>query len=165
MNPLSALYGAIARTRNQLYDRGSFVTCREVTSSVCAVTRVQLLPEQKNRPNAQASTRSVFAPFIVMQVCSVGTIGGNIANGSPIGDTPPALIAVGATLVLQRGAATRELALEDFFVAYGRQHRHAPPLTPQSNCRGGKGRGQAGWALARLGFTVRGIELSQFHAI
>jgi xanthine dehydrogenase small subunit len=63
--------------------------------------------------------------FASKQVRNVGTLGGNIANGSPIGDTPPALIALGATLVLQRGAATRELALEDFFIAYGRQQREA----------------------------------------
>jgi xanthine dehydrogenase small subunit len=63
--------------------------------------------------------------FASKQVRSVGTIGGNIANGSPIGDTPPALIALDATLVLQRGAATREMALEDFFIAYGRQQRDA----------------------------------------
>jgi xanthine dehydrogenase small subunit len=63
--------------------------------------------------------------FAGKQVRSVGTIGGNIANGSPIGDTPPALIALGATLVLQRGATARELALEDFFIAYGRQRREA----------------------------------------
>ena len=52
-----------------------------------------------------------------------GTIGGNIANGSPIGDTPPALIALGGTLTLQRGGATRTLPLEDFFIAYGKQDR------------------------------------------
>jgi len=57
------------------------------------------------------------------QVRNSGTIGGNIANGSPIGDMPPALIALGATLVLRRGAATRTLPLEDFFLAYGRQDR------------------------------------------
>jgi xanthine dehydrogenase small subunit len=63
--------------------------------------------------------------FASKQVRNMGTIGGNIANGSPIGDTPPALIALGATLILQRGGATRELPLEDFFVAYGRQQREA----------------------------------------
>jgi xanthine dehydrogenase small subunit len=63
--------------------------------------------------------------FASKQVRNMGTLGGNIANGSPIGDTPPALIALGATLVLQRGAATRELPLEDFFIAYGKQRREA----------------------------------------
>ena len=59
------------------------------------------------------------------QVRNVGTIGGNIANGSPIGDSPPALIAMGARLVLRRGQERRELALEDFFLDYGKQDRRA----------------------------------------
>jgi xanthine dehydrogenase small subunit len=66
--------------------------------------------------------------FAGPQVRHVGTIGGNIANGSPIGDTPPALIALGATVVLQHGAATRTLPLEDFFIAYGRQDRRPGEL-------------------------------------
>ncbi|USQ94703.1 xanthine dehydrogenase small subunit [Caulobacter sp. RL271] len=57
------------------------------------------------------------------QVRNSGTIGGNIANGSPIGDMPPALIAAGAALVLRRGDARREMALEDFFLDYGKQDR------------------------------------------
>jgi len=52
-----------------------------------------------------------------------GTIGGNIANGSPIGDTPPLLIALGASLELQHGKTTRTLPLEDFFIDYGKQDR------------------------------------------
>ena len=55
------------------------------------------------------------------QVRNSGTIGGNIANGSPIGDMPPALIAAGATLVLRKGVDRREMALEDFFLDYGKQ--------------------------------------------
>ena len=58
-----------------------------------------------------------------VQVRNVGTIGGNIANGSPIGDTPPALIALGASLVLRQGETQRRLPLEDFFLAYGKQDR------------------------------------------
>jgi xanthine dehydrogenase small subunit len=57
------------------------------------------------------------------QVRALGTIGGNIANGSPIGDTPPALIALGSTLELRKGAKTRSLPLEKFFLAYGKQDR------------------------------------------
>jgi xanthine dehydrogenase small subunit len=63
--------------------------------------------------------------FAGKQIRTVGTIGGNIANGSPIGDTPPALIALGATLKLHKGGAERALALEDFFLAYGKQDRAA----------------------------------------
>jgi xanthine dehydrogenase small subunit len=57
------------------------------------------------------------------QVRNAGTIGGNIANGSPIGDLPPALIALGARLVLHRGGKRREIALEDFFLDYRKQDR------------------------------------------
>ena len=57
------------------------------------------------------------------QVRNAATIGGNIANGSPIGDNPPALIALGATLHLRKGAARRDLPIEDFFLDYGKQDR------------------------------------------
>jgi xanthine dehydrogenase small subunit len=57
------------------------------------------------------------------QVRNMGTIGGNIANGSPIGDTPPPLIALGARLTLRKGKERRTIPLEDFFIAYGKQDR------------------------------------------
>ncbi|MCC5778846.1 xanthine dehydrogenase small subunit [Nitratireductor sp. B36] len=57
------------------------------------------------------------------QVRNMGTIGGNIANGSPIGDTPPPLIALGATLTLRKGKTRRTIPLEDFFIDYGKQDR------------------------------------------
>ena len=57
------------------------------------------------------------------QIRNAGTIGGNIANGSPIGDSPPPLIALGSRLVLRRGERYRELPLEDFFLDYGKQDR------------------------------------------
>lgn len=57
------------------------------------------------------------------QVRNMGTIGGNIANGSPIGDTPPPLIALGATLTLRKGKKRRTIPLEDYFIAYGKQDR------------------------------------------
>jgi xanthine dehydrogenase small subunit len=57
------------------------------------------------------------------QVRNAATIGGNIANGSPIGDNPPALIALGATLHLRFGDAVRDIPIEDFFVSYGKQDR------------------------------------------
>lgn len=57
------------------------------------------------------------------QVRNMGTIGGNIANGSPIGDTPPPFIALGAKLHLRCGEHRREIKLEDYFLAYGKQDR------------------------------------------
>ena len=62
------------------------------------------------------------------QVRASGTVGGNIANGSPIGDSPPMLIALGARLYLRYGESERSLPLEDFFVAYGKQDRAAGEL-------------------------------------
>ncbi len=61
--------------------------------------------------------------FGSVQVRASGTVGGNIANGSPIGDIAPALIALGGKVILRRGGQTRALPLEDFFIGYGRQDR------------------------------------------
>ncbi|MGU3574431.1 xanthine dehydrogenase small subunit [Brucellaceae bacterium C25G] len=57
------------------------------------------------------------------QVRNQGTIGGNIANGSPIGDTPPALIALKASIVLRKGTTRRKVLLQDYFIEYGKQDR------------------------------------------
>ncbi|HLW92669.1 MAG TPA: xanthine dehydrogenase small subunit [Roseiarcus sp.] len=69
--------------------------------------------------------REIMRRFGSAQVRAAGTIGGNVANGSPIGDTPPVFIALDATVELRLGAATRTLPIEKFFVAYGRQDRRA----------------------------------------
>lgn len=58
-----------------------------------------------------------------LQVRNAGTVGGNIANGSPIGDGPPAFIALGATLTLRSVDGRRTMPLEDYFLDYGRQDR------------------------------------------
>lgn len=77
------------------------------------------------------------------QVRNAATIGGNIANGSPIGDSPPALIALGSTLVLRQGDTRRDILLEDFFIDYGKQDRrpgefvetiHIPKEQPNLRC-------------------------------
>lgn len=52
------------------------------------------------------------------QIRNTGTLGGNIGNASPIGDMPPALIALDARMTLQLGDDTREIAVEDFFIGY-----------------------------------------------
>lgn len=57
------------------------------------------------------------------QVRNAATIGGNIANGSPIGDSPPALIALNARVHLRCGDQRRSLPLESFFIDYGKQDR------------------------------------------
>lgn len=56
-----------------------------------------------------------------LQVRNAATVGGNIANGSPIGDGPPALIALGAQLTLRSVDGRRTMPLEDYFLDYGKQ--------------------------------------------
>lgn len=82
--------------------------------------------------------------FASTQVRNQATIGGNIANGSPIGDLPPALIALDARLTMRLGPQSRTLALTDFFVSYGKQARrpgemvtaiHLPRLKPNEMFR------------------------------
>jgi len=52
------------------------------------------------------------------QVRNTGTLGGNIGNASPIGDMPPALIALGATMTLHVNGSERTILVEDYFVDY-----------------------------------------------
>jgi xanthine dehydrogenase small subunit len=56
--------------------------------------------------------------FGSLPIRHAGTLGGNIANGSPIGDSMPALIALDAQVVLRRGAHMRTLPLDAFYVGY-----------------------------------------------
>lgn len=60
----------------------------------------------------------LFTRFASPPVRNVATLGGNIANGSPIGDSMPALMVLGARIVLQGPGGRRELALEDFYQGY-----------------------------------------------
>lgn len=60
-----------------------------------------------------------------LQVRSSATVCGNIANGSPIGDGPPALIALGAELTLRSASGRRTMPLEAYFLEYGKQDRRA----------------------------------------
>lgn len=71
------------------------------------------------------------------QIRNSGTIAGNLANGSPIGDMPPVLLALAASIALQSRDGIREIALDDFFIDYGKQaiepgefirSIHVPPL-------------------------------------
>jgi xanthine dehydrogenase small subunit len=64
------------------------------------------------------SLDEVARRFASPPIRNAGTLGGNIANGSPIGDSMPVLIALGATLVLRRGTRTREVPLDEFYLAY-----------------------------------------------
>jgi xanthine dehydrogenase small subunit len=56
--------------------------------------------------------------FASPPVRHAGTLGGNLANGSPIGDGAPVLMALDATLLLRRGARERRVVLDAFYVDY-----------------------------------------------
>ncbi|NDY90032.1 xanthine dehydrogenase small subunit [Ideonella sp. TBM-1] len=62
--------------------------------------------------------RPLWRRFAGPPVRHAGTLVGNLANGSPIGDAAPVLMALGAALRLRRGSAERWLALQDFYLGY-----------------------------------------------
>jgi len=71
---------------------------------------------QKRVPMLVAAAREVGGP----QIQNRGTIGGNIANASPAGDTLPVLAAAGATIVLGSVRGPRRVLFTDFYTAYRR---------------------------------------------
>ena len=69
---------------------------------------------QVDRPQLHA----FFSRFAGLPVRNSGTLGGNIANGSPIGDSMPLLIALRASIVLMSVRGARELPLENLYTGY-----------------------------------------------
>jgi xanthine dehydrogenase small subunit len=60
----------------------------------------------------------VWLRFASPPIRNAGTMGGNVANGSPIGDSPPVLMSLDAQIELRRGARVRRMPLVDFYVDY-----------------------------------------------
>jgi len=60
----------------------------------------------------------VWLRFASVPIRNAGTLGGNVANGSPIGDAPPVLMALDAQIELRRGAQTRRMPLTAFYIDY-----------------------------------------------
>ena len=60
----------------------------------------------------------VLRRFASPPIRNTATLGGNVANGSPIGDSMPALMAAGASVVIRSAGGTREVALDDFYHDY-----------------------------------------------
>jgi xanthine dehydrogenase small subunit len=86
----------------------------------------------------------LWSRFGSVPIRNSGTLGGNIANGSPIGDSMPVLLALGASVTLRRGNARRILALEDFYLGYQKTAREpgefieairAPLFDPRADIR------------------------------
>ncbi len=68
------------------------------------------------------SLRELFRRFASMPVRNAGTLAGNIANGSPIGDSMPILIALQAELILRKGASVRHVPLDEFYLGYQKKN-------------------------------------------
>lgn len=71
------------------------------------------------------SLQTLYQRFASLPIRSAGTLVGNIANGSPIGDSMPILITLGASVILFNGKNQRELPLEDFYLGYQRKNLHS----------------------------------------
>jgi xanthine dehydrogenase small subunit len=70
----------------------------------------------------------VFPQFASRLIRNGATLGGNLGTGSPIGDTPPALLALEARLVLADADGEREVALADYFTGYRQSVRRRDEL-------------------------------------
>lgn len=105
---------------NQCADLKGIVSSSE-TIRIGAMTTMTEVGEALS--DRHPSMAEMIRRYGSVQVRNAATLGGNIANGSPIGDSPPALIALGATLHLRHGQTRRALPLENFFIEYGRQDR------------------------------------------
>jgi xanthine dehydrogenase small subunit len=105
---------------NQCDDLKQVAHGKDALTIGAGVTIARLIPLMAD---LHPSFAAMLRRYGSAQVRAAATIGGNIANGSPIGDGPPALIALGATLHLRQGQGRRAMPLEDFFIDYGKQDR------------------------------------------
>jgi xanthine dehydrogenase small subunit len=116
------IYTGAAKDFAQIVDHGDHISIGAGTTYADAYEALGNIS-----PDLSALLKRIGA----RQVRASGTIGGNIANGSPIGDMPPALIALDATLHLRLGKTKRTMKLEDFYIAYGKQDRKPGELVWQ----------------------------------
>ncbi|MGI4721246.1 MAG: xanthine dehydrogenase small subunit [Janthinobacterium lividum] len=92
------------READGLLEIGAGVTLNDAYAAVC-----------RHYPDELGE---MWQRFASLPIRNAGTLGGNVANGSPIGDSMPWLIALGARIVLRGAAGERVLALEDFYLGY-----------------------------------------------
>lgn len=95
------------RTVTELHDTleiGAAVTLDDAYRALCQYYQQEL--------------SELWQRFASLPIRHAGTLGGNVANGSPIGDSMPWLIALGSRIVLKSADDERELALEDFYLGY-----------------------------------------------
>jgi len=94
---------------------------RTIGTSVRIGAAVSLTDAWQVLVNLYPSLKELALRFASPPVCNAGTLCGNIANGSPIGDSMPILMALGAEVELRRGQQTRRVALDQFYLGYQRK--------------------------------------------
>ncbi len=92
------------RERDNMLEIGAGVPLEDAYRALC-----RHYPEQLGE---------IWQRFASLPIRNAGTLGGNVANGSPIGDSMPWLIALGAEVVLHGSGGQRRLPLENFYLAY-----------------------------------------------
>jgi len=70
----------------------------------------------------------LFPQFASRLIRNAATIGGNLGTGSPIGDTPPALLALEASVVLAAADGERVVPLDGYYTGYRRSVRRPGEL-------------------------------------
>ena len=94
------------------------IAVRDGTLSIGALATfteiVQSPPVRRRLPMLVAASREIGGP----QIQNRGTLGGNVANGSPAGDTLPVLAAVDATVVLTSAGGDRRVPFTTFYTRY-----------------------------------------------
>src|SRR4029453_4064342 len=93
------------RVRGDVLSIGALATYTDIIRSPLVRKRLPMLAD---------AARQVGG----VQIQNRGTIGGNVANGSPAGDTLPVLATVDATVVLSSAAGTRRVLFTEFYTAY-----------------------------------------------
>jgi xanthine dehydrogenase small subunit len=113
-----AKYGNIPETLISLANVEGLDNIEETPASLqigATATYTEILPYlEQIFPAFAAMVRRLGS----VQIRNLGTMGGNICNASPIGDSAPCLLALGATINLHGPSGPRTLPLEDFFLAY-----------------------------------------------
>ncbi|MFZ6847526.1 xanthine dehydrogenase small subunit [Undibacterium sp. RuRC25W] len=99
---------------DDMLDIGAAVSLDDAYRRIC-----QVYPDELNE---------LWQRFASLPIRHAGTLGGNVANGSPIGDSMPWLIALGSRIVLHGTEGERELPLEDFYLGYQKKDLRADEI-------------------------------------
>ena len=100
--------------KDGMLEIGASVTLNDAYQAICAH-----YPEQLSE---------LWKRFASLPIRNAGTLGGNVANGSPIGDSAPWLIALGAEVVLNGGRGRLTMPLEKLYLAYQKKDMQADEI-------------------------------------